>query len=43
MTLREIIDAMRRLDRIEDQYMRETEMEYLREIYTEILYGGAGK
>ena len=42
-TITEIMDAMRKLDRIDDPYMRETEMEYLREMYAEIMYGGAGK
>ena len=41
MTIAEIIDAMRKLDQIDDKYMKETEMEYLREMYAEILCGGA--
>ena len=43
MTIADIMDAMRKLDQIDDKYMKETEMEYLREMYTEIMYGGAGK
>ena len=43
MTIAEIMDAMRKLDQIDDKHMKETEMEYLREMYAEILYGGAGK
>lgn len=41
MQFAEIMDAMRKLDQIDDKHMKETEMEYLREMYAEILYGGA--
>lgn len=41
MTIAEIMDAMRKLDQIDDKHMKETEMEYLREMYAEILCGGA--
>lgn len=37
MTIAEIMDAMQKLDQIDDQYMKETEMEYLREMYAEIM------